>query len=127
MIAKALYDEMCGEFFPVFRKLAASDIYSITLGGSHGKNISDQNSDFDFRIYVEKFVEPDKIRDIFDEVNGLVLKWKSKGVEVDGIFPRTYAEVDGQLDTWLSGSGRLVPYEWTVWGITFSPIYTISK
>jgi hypothetical protein len=109
---------MCGEFFPVFKKLAATEIYSITLGGSHGKGLSDHGSDFDFRIYYEKIIEPEKMGIIFEEVKTLCEKWAAKNVKVDGIFPRAYAEVDEQLDLWLSGKGKLVPYEWTVWGYT---------
>ena len=53
---------------------------------------------------------------VIEEVNALCAKWEAKNVKVDGIFPRTYAEVDGQLELWLSGNGKLMPYEWTVWG-----------
>jgi len=116
MMDKTLYDEMCGAFFPVFKKLSATDVYSITLGGSHGKGISDLNSDFDFRIYYEKPVENDMKVLVFDEVKTLCAEWKEKGVKVDGIFPRAYADVDEQLDLWMSGKGKPVPYTWTVWG-----------
>lgn len=116
MIEETLYNEMCNEFFPIFKKLAGTDVYSITLGGSHGKGISDRNSDFDFRIYYEKSVEQNTRRIIFEEINQLVSEWKAKNVEVDGIFPRTYSQVDEQLELWLTGNGKLVPYEWTVWG-----------
>lgn len=116
MIDKMLYDEMCNDFFPVFKKIPATKIYSLTLGGSHGKGISDLDSDFDFRIYYEASIEKSKIDFIFKEVDQLVSKWKAKNIEVDGIYPRTYAEVDEQLDLWLSGKGKLVPTLWSIWG-----------
>ena len=116
MIDNATYEAICNDFFPVFKKLAATDVYSITLGGSHGKGLSDQNSDFDFRIYYEEPSAPEIRKPAFDEINQLCTKWKAKNISVDGIFPRTYAEVDAQLDLWLSGKGNLTPCVWTVWG-----------
>jgi len=116
MIDPVLYDEMCSVFFPIFKKLSVTDVYSITLGGSHGKGIASRASDFDFRIYYETPIESEKMKPVFEEVSALCDQWKARDVKVDGIFPRSYAEVDAQLDLWLNGHGKLVPYEWTVWG-----------
>jgi len=116
MIDQQMYEQMCGEFFPVFKQFAATEKYSITLGGSHGKGISDKNSDFDFRVYFEKPVDMETMHNLFGKVSDLVRSWKDKGVEVDGVWPRSFAEIDGQLDQWLSGHGNPVHMEWNIWG-----------
>jgi len=116
MIANKHYEEICCDFFPIFKKIPATDVFSITLGGSYGKGLMDINSDFDFRIYYEKSVEKKEMVIILDEIKQLVDKWKVRNVEVDGIYPRTYTEVDEQLELWLSGKGKLVPQIWTIWG-----------
>lgn len=54
---ETLYKELYDDFLPVFRKLCGTEVYSITLGGSHGKGIADGNSDFDFGIFYEKPAE----------------------------------------------------------------------
>ncbi len=116
MIEKQLYDEMCNEFFPVFKQFAATEKYAITLGGSHGKGLADKSSDFDFRVYFEVPVGTEIMHGLFDQVSALVYKWKERGVEVDGVWPRSFGEIDGQLDQWLSGHGNPVHMEWNVWG-----------
>ncbi|MDF2685393.1 MAG: hypothetical protein K0S55_574, partial [Clostridia bacterium] len=45
MIDNNLYLQMCNEFFPIFKKLSATEKYAIALGGSHGKGIADKHSD----------------------------------------------------------------------------------
>lgn len=116
MMDESLYKEMCNDFFPVFQKLAGTEVYSITLGGSHGKGTADQNSDFDFGIFYEKPAERDVRRTAYKEISRLISKWKTENVSVDNIWPRTYAEVDEQLALWLTGQGKPEPYEWTIWG-----------
>jgi hypothetical protein len=116
MMDEALYKEVCNDFFPAARKFAATKVYSITLGGSHGKGVSDAHSDFDFRIYYEAPVEPEKKRAVHEEIKQLVNKWKTKNIEVDGVWARTYAEIDEQIDLWFSGNGKALEYQWTMWG-----------
>lgn len=115
MINEILFKKMCNDFFPVFRKLAGTEVCSITLGGSHGKGTADENSDFDFEIFYEYPAEHNVRRLAYKEINQLITKWKSKNVLVD-IWPRTYAEADEQLAFWLAGQGKPEPYEWTIWG-----------
>jgi hypothetical protein len=116
MIDEVVFKEICDDFFPVFRRLSATDVYSITLGGSYGKNMIDPHSDLDFRIYYEKTVEQGIKDRVHKEIERLMAKWNQKHIKVDGIFPRSYSEVDEQLDMWFSGKGKLIPYSWTVWG-----------
>lgn len=113
---ETLYKEMLNEFLPVFRKLAGTEVYSITLGGSRGKKAADQNSDFDFAVYYEEPAKKEVGQLAFQEIHDLVSKWKLKNVLIDGPWARTYLEVDEQLEMWLTGKGKLEPYEWTIWG-----------
>ena len=111
-----LLEELCAEFLPVVARLAESGDYSVAVNGSHSKGTSDRNSDFDFSVYYDKPVDSEIMRAVITQWNGLAAKWKEKGVIVDGIFPRTYAEVEEQMDAWLSGKGSGISYVWTIWG-----------
>ena len=121
MTEKDYFDEICSDFFPVFRKFSATDQYSITLHGSRSKGTSDHNSDFDFGFFYEEPADLETRRLVFQEVNVLCEKWKKKGIVVDGFFPRTYEEVDKLLDSWLSGKEDTIPYVWTIWGYHLLP------
>lgn len=73
-----LCNEVCKDFLPAFRKLAGTDVYSITLAGSHGKGIADKSSDFDFCLYYEK---PAKMADrhiAYKEIEKLIANWKER-------------------------------------------------
>lgn len=113
------YKELFDDFIPVFRRLAGTDKYSITLSGSHGKGIADKHLDFDFMIFYEKPAERDERKAAYKEMNQLMEKWKEKDVIIDGIWPRTYAEVEEQLNLWLAGKGQTEQYVWTIWGYHF--------
>ena len=114
-----LCNEVCNDFLPAFRMLAGTNLYSITLAGSHGKGIADKSSDFDFCLYYEKPAKMEDRRIAYKEIEQLIAKWKEKGVVVDGVWPRTYEEVEKQLDTWTSGNGEPESYMWTIWGYHF--------
>lgn len=116
MLDNNLYNELCNDFLPVFKKILATKKYAITLGGSHGKGIADKNSDFDFRIYYEKCVDRDDFKHVFAEIQDLVQKWNNQGIKVDSLWPRSISEIDNKLDKWCSGQGSLIPYEWSIWG-----------
>lgn len=115
------FEEICNDFFPVFQKLSATNKYSITLHGSRSKGTSDQNSDFDFGFFYEEPADPATRRQAYQEVNALCEKWKQKGVLVDGVYPRTYEEIDKLLDSWLSGTEATISYVWTIWGYHLLP------
>jgi len=116
MIDKSLYDEMCNEFFPVAKKFSATDVYAIALGGSYGKGASDQGSDFDFRFYYETSVPETERVLVQKEIRQLMAKWKEKNILVDGVWPRSFAQIDEQLDAWFSGNGKLTQLVWSIWG-----------
>jgi hypothetical protein len=116
MIEQSLFERLCADVLPVFRQLSRNERYAITLGGSHGKGLSDRNSDFDFRVYYEEAAGAPLWDAAMVDLKGFVEKWKALGVEIDGVWPRSFAEVDGQLDEWLAGKGSPVPMFWNVWG-----------
>lgn len=116
MAEENLIREMYGEFLPIFRRLAGTDTYSITLSGSRGKKMASAASDFDFRIYYEEPAPKEEMRQTFEEINRLCERWKQRQVVVDGIWPRTYAQVEEQLEQWLTGRGKTESYVWTIWG-----------
>jgi len=116
MIEESLTKELFNEFSPVLKTLAATNAYSITLGGSYGKGTQDAHSDIDFRFYCETQASSNTKRSTLNKVKHLSDEWKTKGIIIDGVWSRTYAEVDEQLDLWLSGNGSPTPYLWTIWG-----------
>lgn len=113
---QALFRQMCDEFLVQSKRLLASEPYAYTLSGSIGKGTADGRSDYDFRLYYEKAVEPAAFYRILGEIGELVREWTGRGFVVDSVWPRSISEIDEGLDRWLSGQGTLVPLEWTVWG-----------
>lgn len=119
MIEQALYQQLCGDVLPVFRSMSKDGRYAITLGGSHGKGLSDRSSDFDFRVYYEQPADAPQWDAAFADLNRFVEKWKALDVEIDGVWARSIQEVECQLDTWISGKASPVPMFWNVWGYHF--------
>lgn len=119
MIENHLYEQLCADVLPVFRKLPKTDRYAITLGGSHGKGLSDGRSDFDFRVYFESCAGQQEWDETMAELGVYIEKWKAQGVEIDGVWPRSIDEVDKGLDIWLAGKGVPPHYIWNVWGYHF--------
>lgn len=108
--------QLCEDFFPVFKKLLVTDNYGIALGGSHSKGTSDASSDYDFKLYTDKFVDEEQFQKVFGEIGELISEWRKKGVVLDNLWPRTYCEIDNQLNSWLSGIIEPVPMIWCAWG-----------
>ncbi len=119
MINQELYEQLCADVLPIFRSIPGAGRYAITLGGSHGKGLSDQRSDFDFRVYYDASVEGSAWDGIWNDLNRSIAKWKAQGVEIDGVWSRSIGDVDKELEGWLTGKGSAVPYVWTVWGYHF--------
>lgn len=116
MIEQDLYKQLCADVLPVFRSMSGDGSYAITLGGSHGKGLSDRSSDFDFRVYFKEAAAAPLWEAAWAELNGFMKKWKARDVEIDGVWPRSVAEIDCQLDEWLNDRGALAPMFWNVWG-----------
>lgn len=104
------------ECVPLFRGLALGR-YAISIGGSRGKGKHDENSDVDFRLFCDREVEDsDEKKRIWDLVQGVILKWKDRGVRIDGCWTRKISEIDMQLDSWLEGEIKPINKNWTIWG-----------
>lgn len=112
------YELICNDLLPLLRQIPATERYAITLGGSHGKGLSDQHSDYDFRVYYDERVPIDQWNAIRKELNVIFDKWKNKGIEIDGAWSRSFSDIDNKLDLWLSGKGQLEPKNWSIWGYT---------
>lgn len=121
IIDENLKKDLLNDFLPVFRKFAGSEVYSITLCGSHGKGLADNKSDFDFGIFYEVQAEYEVRKQAYKDFRRLSKNWKEKGIVVDDIWPRSYAEVDEQLNAWLEGNGQPENYIWTIWGYHILP------
>lgn len=124
MVEEKLYSELCADVLPLFRRMSATGPYAITLGGSHGKGLSDRRSDFDFRVYYETAAAEVEWRAAMDDLNRYIEKWKALDVEIDGVWPRAIADVDSELDRLVAGGVAPPQYIWNVWGYhMFTDIY----
>jgi hypothetical protein len=43
-------------------------------------------------------------------------EWEAKGFRMDGVWMRSYAGVQRDLDAWLAGTAVPKTFEWTIWG-----------
>ncbi|MFZ4508169.1 MAG: DUF4037 domain-containing protein [Fimbriimonas sp.] len=90
---------------------------AITIGGSTGKGIFDANSDLDFRIFHEReLLWPDKDPEPWRPVWAKVAKWKERGINIDGVRPRSIGEIDEALRRAIDGQVEVDPKVWSVWG-----------
>ena len=110
-----MIDILIKECLPILREFGIGK-YAITIGGSRGKGISDSRSDVDFRIYADQLVTGDAWDQAIEKLYAIMDVWRSKGIEIDGVWPRTILEIDESLSGWLSGNLNPIPKEWTVWG-----------
>ncbi len=109
--------DIFSEFIPICRKLAGDQRYAISVGGSLGKGTWDKRSDIDFRLFTDReLVWPEQQPDLWTDLYATTAAWKERGVNIDGVWPRTVGEIDAALDSWLSGEGKPVDLVWTIWG-----------
>ena len=78
IIDENLKKDLLNDFLPVFRKFAGSEVYSITLCGSHGKGLADNKSDFDFGIFYEVQAEYEVRKQVIKILGVLVRSGKKK-------------------------------------------------
>ncbi len=105
------------EFLPIIRPMAKGR-YAITIGGSHGKQTFDQQSDVDFRLFCDEISGGPKYweAESWKTLVAAVETWRAKGIEVDYCWVRTVKEIDQGLDAWLDGQINPIPRVWTLWG-----------
>jgi len=90
--------------------------YTITIGGSIGKQLNDGSSDIDFRLYADDFVTGDEWDKSYIEYKKHLDYWSEQNVIIDGVWMRRISEIDAVLNKWLAGELDVIPLEWAVWG-----------
>ncbi len=105
------------EFVPICRGVAGEQRYAISVGGSLGKGTWDSRSDVDFRLFTDEEVPwAGEAPDLWRECLAAIERWKERGVNIDGVWPRTVGEIDAAVEGWLRGEIEPVPEVWTIWG-----------
>lgn len=105
------------EFIPICRKIAGDQPYAISVGGSLGKGTWDHHSDVDFRLFTDQRVAwPNENPDLWADCYAGMARWKERGVNIDGIWSRSVAEIDADLARWFNGDYQPVDMVWTIWG-----------
>lgn len=105
------------EFVPICRRLAGEQRYAISVGGSLGKGTWDSRSDVDFRLFSDDRVPwPEEAPALWAECLAAIEGWKARGVNIDGVWPRTVGEIDAAVEGWLRGEIKPLPVVWTIWG-----------
>ncbi len=105
------------EFIPICRRLAGDQRYAISVGGSLGKGTWDSRSDVDFRLFTDRELPRSKqAPELWADCSAAIERWRGRGIEIDGVWPRTVGEIDAALDGWLGGEVKPVNLVWTIWG-----------
>jgi hypothetical protein len=105
------------EFIPICRQIAGDQRYAISVGGSLGKGTWDSRSDIDFRLFTDRELLPSQQRpELWADCLAAIARWRGRGIEIDGVWPRTVGEIDAALDGWLGGEIKPVNLVWTIWG-----------
>ena len=130
--------ELIATMTPLIADLAEDGNGAVALAGSRGKGRSDEQSDYDFRVYAQGYRGPDiRQTEQWRRFEDAMHQWESRGFRMDGVWMRSYAGVRRDLDAWLSGTAVPKTFEWTIWGyhlptdlayqhITFDPEGALS-
>ena len=105
------------ECLPVLKTFGTGRL-AVTIGGSHGKRTFDTRSDLDFRVFCDEIAGGPRYWETEDWKAFCVIvdRWRAQGVDIDYCWVRTIAEIDAELDAWLSGKIAPVSRVWTLWG-----------
>lgn len=102
---------------PIIADLAENGLGAVALAGSRGKGRSDQQSDYDFRVYADAYRGPDIYQTAqWKRFEDAMHEWTAQGFRMDGVWMRSYAGVNRDLDAWLAGTAVPKTFEWTIWG-----------
>lgn len=102
---------------PLIADLAENGRGAVALAGSRGKGRSDEQSDYDFRVYADAYRGPDiRQTEQWKRFESGMHEWEARGFRMDGVWMRSYAGVNRELDAWLSGTAVPKAFEWTIWG-----------
>lgn len=109
--------ELIAHLTPLLLDLADRGRVAVSLGGSRAKNRADSWSDYDFRVYADRFRGPELNRTkAWANFKAAWRIWEANGVRIDGAWVREIGEIDAALEAWLAGKGEPIEYDWTVWG-----------
>ncbi|MBU1307337.1 MAG: DUF4037 domain-containing protein [Alphaproteobacteria bacterium] len=102
---------------PIIADLADGGRGAVALAGSRGKGRSDQQSDYDFRVYADSYRGED-IRQTpqWARFEAAMDHWQGMGFRMDGVWMRNYSGVRRDLDAWLTGTAVPKTFDWTIWG-----------
>jgi hypothetical protein len=104
------------EFVPIL-KAWVEGRYAISIGGSHGKDTWDSQSDVDLRLFCDNDVpRPEASPELWKPYFTAVEEWGKKGVKVDMVWVRRIDLVDTALYGWINGEVSPVDSVWTIWG-----------
>lgn len=121
MAQEAEINAIIEEFVPIIRRFAVGP-YAISIGGSRGKKLADRRSDVDFRLYCDGALKTPETRAEFSKlIHEGMARWRAKGIEIDGCWVRTVAEIDQALSEWLDGKIKPADIFWTIWGYHVLP------
>jgi hypothetical protein len=109
--------ELIAAMTPLLADLADDGKGAVALAGSRGNGRSDEQSDFDFRVYADAYRGPElRQTAAWLRVEDAMRGWQAKGVRMDRVWMRRYAGVQRDLDNWLAGVAVQKNFEWTIWG-----------
>lgn len=114
--AMAREADLIAAMAPLIADLAEDGAGAVALAGSRGKGRSDEQSDYDFRVYAHAYRPDLKQTEQWNRFEMAMHEWQIEGVRMDGIWMRSYAGVARDLDAWLAGTAIPKSFEWTIWG-----------
>jgi hypothetical protein len=111
------YQKVVDECLPLLKSLAIGR-YAISVGGSHGKGVSDNLSDIDFRLFCDDVVNAPNVyeSEAWKAFSQVVDRWRSQGVYIDHCWVRKISDMELQLEAWIDGDPQPYPVVWTIWG-----------
>jgi hypothetical protein len=105
------------QIVPALLGLSEGGRVAVSLGGFRAKNLGDSRSDYDFRVYADRFKGPELTRtQAWADFEAIWQSWEHKGFRIDGAWCRRIADIDRDLTTSLVGEGATPDYDWTIWG-----------
>ncbi|WP_248304908.1 DUF4037 domain-containing protein [Devosia sp. FKR38] len=109
--------DLIADVAPIIADLADGGRGAVALAGSRGKGRSDQQSDYDFRVYADGYRGEDtRQTPQWARFEAAMTRWQAAGFRMDGVWMRSYAGVRRDLDAWLVGTAVPKTFDWTIWG-----------
>jgi hypothetical protein len=110
-------DPVVAQMAPLIRALAGPGRVAFGIGGSRAKGRTDLLSDYDFRLYADRWCADDLRRSApYAAFAAAMAGWAALGIAIDGTWPRLIGVIDAEVDQWLAGTARPTPLDWAIWG-----------